>query len=359
MGKIIGIDLGTTNSVVAVMEGGQPTVIANQEGGRTTPSVVAFTKSGERLVGQVAKRQAITNPENTIFSIKRFMGRRYRRSQRRDEDGALQSRARRQRRRARRDQGQEVFAARNLGDDPDQAEGSRRSLSGREGHRGGDHGSGLLQRRPAPGDQGRRQDRRPRSDAHHQRADRGGAGLRSRQEEERNHRRLRFRRRHLRHLDPRSRRRRGRSEVHQRRHAPGRRQHRPAHHRLDHRRVQEGAGHRPVEGPDGAAAPEGSGREGQDGAFDAARNRDQPAVHHGRRHRPEAPGDEADPRALRADGGRHSAALGRALQAGHDGCRRDAEQDRRSRCWSAARRACREVQTDRAGTVRQGAATRA
>ncbi len=76
MGKIIGIDLGTTNSVVAVIEAGQPTVIANQEGQRTTPSVVAFTKSGERLVGQVAKRQAITNPENTVFSIKRFMGRR-------------------------------------------------------------------------------------------------------------------------------------------------------------------------------------------------------------------------------------------------------------------------------------------
>src|SRR5579871_1049497 len=77
MGKIIGIDLGTTNSVVAVMEGGEPKVIANEEGGRTTPSVVAFTKSGERLVGQVAKRQAVTNPENTIYSIKRFMGRRY------------------------------------------------------------------------------------------------------------------------------------------------------------------------------------------------------------------------------------------------------------------------------------------
>jgi molecular chaperone DnaK len=77
MGKIIGIDLGTTNSCVAVMEAGQPTVIANQEGARTTPSVVAFTKSGERLVGQVAKRQSITNPENTVFSIKRFMGRRY------------------------------------------------------------------------------------------------------------------------------------------------------------------------------------------------------------------------------------------------------------------------------------------
>ena len=75
--KIIGIDLGTTNSVVAVMEGGQPVVIPNQEGGRTTPSVVGFAKSGERLVGQVAKRQAVTNPENTIYSIKRFMGRRF------------------------------------------------------------------------------------------------------------------------------------------------------------------------------------------------------------------------------------------------------------------------------------------
>ena len=77
MSKIIGIDLGTTNSVVAVMQGGEPVVIPNQEGGRTTPSVVAITKTGERLVGQVAKRQAVTNPENTIYSIKRFMGRRY------------------------------------------------------------------------------------------------------------------------------------------------------------------------------------------------------------------------------------------------------------------------------------------
>jgi molecular chaperone DnaK len=77
MSKIIGIDLGTTNSVVAVMEGGEPAVITNPEGGRLTPSVVAFTKTGERLVGQVAKRQAVTNPENTVFSIKRFMGRRF------------------------------------------------------------------------------------------------------------------------------------------------------------------------------------------------------------------------------------------------------------------------------------------
>jgi molecular chaperone DnaK len=77
MSKVIGIDLGTTNSVVAVMEGGEATVVVNQEGGRTTPSVVGFAKDGERLVGQVAKRQAVTNPENTVFSIKRFMGRKY------------------------------------------------------------------------------------------------------------------------------------------------------------------------------------------------------------------------------------------------------------------------------------------
>src|SRR5688572_23070246 len=77
MAKVIGIDLGTTNSVVAVVESGDPTVIANQEGSRLTPSVVGFTKDGEILVGQVAKRQGITNPENTVFSIKRFMGRRY------------------------------------------------------------------------------------------------------------------------------------------------------------------------------------------------------------------------------------------------------------------------------------------
>ena len=77
MGKIIGIDLGTTNSVVAVMEGGEPKIIVNEEGSRTTPSVSAFTKDGKKLVGQTAKNQAITNSENTIFSIKRFMGRRY------------------------------------------------------------------------------------------------------------------------------------------------------------------------------------------------------------------------------------------------------------------------------------------
>jgi molecular chaperone DnaK len=77
MGKVIGIDLGTTNSCVAVMDGGKPKVIENSEGARTTPSIVAFTKDGERLIGQPAKRQAVTNPDNTIFAVKRLIGRRY------------------------------------------------------------------------------------------------------------------------------------------------------------------------------------------------------------------------------------------------------------------------------------------
>src|SRR6186997_2045474 len=77
MAKVLGIDLGTTNSCMSVMEGGEPMVLENSEGARTTPSVVAFSKTGERLVGQAAKRQAVTNPQNTIFSVKRFMGRKF------------------------------------------------------------------------------------------------------------------------------------------------------------------------------------------------------------------------------------------------------------------------------------------
>ena len=134
MGKVIGIDLGTTNSVVAVMEGGNPLVIPNQEGSRITPSVVAFTKDGEILVGQVAKRQAVTNPENTVFSIKRFMGRRYDEVLAGDQARPLQGREGAQRRRAHRHPGQAVLAARDLGDDPAQAQGGGRGPPGREGH---------------------------------------------------------------------------------------------------------------------------------------------------------------------------------------------------------------------------------
>ena len=92
MAKTIGIDLGTTNSCMAVLEGGEPTVIPNAEGGRTTPSVVAFTKDGQRLVGPPAKRQQVTNPQNTIFSIKRFMGRKFERGLRGDEDRPVRGR---------------------------------------------------------------------------------------------------------------------------------------------------------------------------------------------------------------------------------------------------------------------------
>ena len=133
MAKIIGIDLGTTNSCVAVLEGGEPKVIANEEGARTTPSIVGFSKSGERLVGQVAKRQAITNPENTIFSIKRFMGRRYDEVNGRDEDGALQGRSA-GRPHCRGCAGQGVYAARDLGDDSAEAEEERGSLPGRDSY---------------------------------------------------------------------------------------------------------------------------------------------------------------------------------------------------------------------------------
>ena len=95
MGKIIGIDLGTTNSVVAIMEGKEPKVIVNEEGARLTPSVVAWDDKGEVLVGQIARRQAITNPENTVYSVKRFMGRRFEEVQRGDQARPVQGRARR------------------------------------------------------------------------------------------------------------------------------------------------------------------------------------------------------------------------------------------------------------------------
>ena len=184
MGKVIGIDLGTTNSCVAVMDGKNAKVIENAEGARTTPSIVAFTDDGERLVGQPAKRQAVTNPDNTFFAIKRLIGRRYddpmvekdkgwspTRSSRADNGDAWVERRR-----------QELFALADHRLHPAEDEGDRRGPSRREGRPGGHHRSGLFQRRPAPGHQGRRQDRRPRSAAHHQRADRGGARLRAGQE---------------------------------------------------------------------------------------------------------------------------------------------------------------------------------
>jgi molecular chaperone DnaK len=192
MGKVIGIDLGTTNSCVAVMEGTTPRVIENAEGARTTPSIVAFTDDGERLVGMPAKRQGVTNPERTFFAIKRLIGRTY-------EDPMTQK-----------DKGlvpYKIVRGGN-GDAWVEADGKQMSPSqisaftlqkmketaeaylGQTVDAGRHHGSGLLQRRPAPGHQGRRQDRRPRGAAHHQRAHRRGARLRPRQEAAGHHRGL-------------------------------------------------------------------------------------------------------------------------------------------------------------------------
>ena len=236
MAKVLGIDLGTTNSVMAVIEAGDPTILENAEGNRLTPSVVAVNpKTGERIVGQVARRQAITNPENTIFSVKRFMGRKF-------TDPEVQE--------ALKHVPYTVKAASN-GDvrvvmggkefSPPEVsamilrklKAGRRGEAGRDDHPGRHHRPGLLQRQPAPGDQGRRPDRRPRSAAHHQRADRRLAGLRPRQEGRRaDDRRLRPRRRHVRRLDPAGRRGRLRGHLDQRRHLPRRRRLRPADHRL-------------------------------------------------------------------------------------------------------------------------------
>ena len=243
-GKVIGIDLGTTNSVVAVMEAGQPAVIVNQEGARTTPSVVAFAKDGDRLVGQVAKRQAVTNPEHTVFSIKRFMGRKFEEVSSEVVARAVQGDPSIERRCLGRVPRQDLVAARNLGHGAAEAETGGRRLSRREGDRRGRHRAGVLQRRPAAGHQGRRQDRGPERAAHHQRADRGGARVRPRQEDERDDCRVRLRRRHVRHLGARGGRGRGRGQGDQRRHAPWRRRPGRPDHPVAGRGVQEDRRHR-------------------------------------------------------------------------------------------------------------------
>ena len=225
MAKIIGIDLGTTNSVVAVMEGGDPVVIPTAEGSRLLPSVVGFNKNGERLVGQTAKRQAVVNPENTVYSIKRFMGRHY------DEVSTERSMvpfpvvhgpagdARVKISQTGKEYSPQEISAMILV----KAQSRRRSLPGRAGQQGGYHRPGLFQRQPAPGDQRRRQDRRVGSPAHHQRANRCRTGLWTGQKGKRDHPGVRPGRRHVRCQRPGGRRWRYRSQIHQRRHPPGRR----------------------------------------------------------------------------------------------------------------------------------------
>ena len=295
--KIIGIDLGTTNSVVAVMEGGDPVVIPNAEGGRTTPSVVAFTKDGERLVGQVAKRQAVTNPQEHHLLDQALHGPADRaRSRKRSSASPTRSPT-----------GQNGLAAVEIsGKQYTPPEISAMILQKMKqtaedylGHtvdEGGHHGARVLQRRAAAGHQGRRQDRRPR-----RRSASSTSPPRRRSPTASTRRR---KRRSpcstwaaARTTSRSSSWREGvvRGEEHQRRHAPGRRRLRPARHRLARRRVQEGPGHRPLQGSDGAPAPQGSRGEGQDGAVEHHADRHQPAVHHGRPVGPEAPQPDRSP----------------------------------------------------------------
>ncbi len=255
---------------------------------------------------------------------------------------AVQDRPGRQRRRLGRGARRKARAAADQRRDPAQDEEDRRGLPRREGDRRRHHGSRVLQRLAAPGDQGRRPDRRPRRQAHHQRADGGSPCVRPRQERARRpqDRRLRPRRRNVRHLDHRDRRRRRREAVRgavdQRRHLPRRRGLRPADHRLHHLRVQEGSGRRPVEGRARAAAPEGSGGEGEDRALQLDPDRHQPAVRHGRRVGAEAPQHQADARQARSAGRRPHRAHDGALPHGDQGRRRLGRPRSTMSSWSAA-----------------------
>ena len=296
MAKVIGIDLGTTNSCMAVIEGGEPTVIPNAEGGRTTPSVVAFTKDGQRLVGAPAKRQQVTNPENTIFSIKRFMGRKF------DEVSEEMKIVPYEVVKGPNDDvrvkagGKEYAPPEISAMILQKLKADAEAYLGETVDGGGHHRPRVLQQRAARGDEGRRQDRRPRRPAHHQRADRGrrsptASTRRTRPDDPR----LRPRRRHVRRLRARARR--------------GRRS-RSSRPRGDNHlggdnfdkaivdwmvaEFKQRPGHRPGAGPDGAAAALRGRGEGEDRALVDDDDADQPAVRHRDARGPEAPRPAAD-----------------------------------------------------------------
>ena len=309
MARAVGIDLGTTNSVVAVLEGGEPTVIANSEGARTTPSIVAFARNGEVLVGQSAKNQAVTNVDRTIRSVKRHIG------------TELVHRGHRR---------QEVLGAGDLRPGAAEAQARRRVLPRRGDHRRGDHRAGVLRGRPAPGHQGGRADRGPQRPAHRQRAHRGRAGLRPGQGRAGpDHPGVRPRRRHVRRVPAGDRRGRRRGQGHQRRQPPRWRRLGRAGHHLARREVQELPGHRPDPGQDGhAAAARGRG-EGQDRAVQPEHGDDQPALHHGRRgQEPAVPGRDAVPRGVPADHLRPARPHPQPVQPGHQGRRHLGRPDR-------------------------------
>ena len=170
MSKVIGIDLGTTNSCVAIMEGGKPRVIENSEGDRTTPSIVAFTKDDEVLVGQSAKRQAVTNPQNTLFAVKRLIGRKF------DDEVVQKDIKMVPYKIVKADNGDAWVEVHGKKMAPPEISArvlmkmkkTAEDYLGETGHRGGHHGAGLLQRLAAPGDQGCRPHRGSEREAHHQ-----------------------------------------------------------------------------------------------------------------------------------------------------------------------------------------------
>ena len=335
MGKIIGIDLGTTNSVVAVMEGGQPTVIANQEGTRTTPSVVAFTKSGERLVGQVAKRQAITNPEKTIFSIKRFMGRRY--DEVSEEMKMVPYKV------LRGDNGDARVDIKGKKYSPPEISAMilTKLKEAAEAYLGQKVTEAVITvpayfndaQRQATKDAGKIAGLDVKRIINEPTAAALAYGLDKKKNETIAVYDFGGGTFDVSILEVGD----GVVEVKSTNgdtHLGG--------DNIDQRimdwiiaEFKKEQGIDLSQGSDGSAAPQGSRRKGQDGALHAARNRNQSAVRHGRCHRSQAPADEAHPLALRADVRRHLPALGRPLQAGHGGRQRYARTRSTKSCWSA------------------------
>ena len=317
MSKVIGIDLGTTNSCVAVMEGRNAKVIENSEGMRTTPSMVAFTESGERLVGQAAKRQAVTNPENTFFAIKRLIGRRFTDPMVKKDTDLVPYKI------VTGDNGDAWVESRGKKYAPSQISAFilQKMKETAEAYLGETVTEAVItvpayfndSQRQATKDAGK--NRRARSVAHHQRADRGRARLRHGEEGQRHDRGLRPRRRHLRHLGARDRRRRLRGQVDQRRHLPRRRGLRQEDHRLSRRRVSQGARDRSAQRPPRLAAAEGGGGKGEDRAVVLGADRRQPAVHHRRPARAQASQHQADPLEARGAGRRSDPADDRTVRA--------------------------------------------
>ena len=312
MAKLIGIDLGTTNSCVAVMEGGKPKVIENSEGSRTTPSIVAFMEDGEVLVGAPAKRQAVTNPRNTVYAVKRLIGRKFEEKEVQKDIGLMPYKI------VKADNGDAWVEIRGKKIAPQEISAHilRKMKKTAEDYLGEEVTEAVItvpayfndSQRQATKDAGRIAGLDVKRIINEPTAAALAFGLDKAGRKDTQDRGLRPRRRHVRHLDHRDRRRRGREAVrgarHQRRHLPRRRGLRPAADRLHHRRVQARPGRRPLEGRARAAAAQGVRREGEDRALLDPADRDQPAVHHRRRVGAEAPDDEDHAREVREPGRR-------------------------------------------------------